>query len=168
MVAVILATGVAFPSEYKSDREFEMLNAARIRCRSRCMRDGRVHTVALEEVVVGDLVLLETGDEIPADGRLVKATELMIDQSLMTGESRAGAQARRGPRTTTADGPDQPGCVYRGTQVVDGAAQMIVTEVGDDTMIWPDRPPALGRRRRGRARSEGERPTPRKRASSAS
>jgi Ca2+-transporting ATPase len=84
--------------------------------------------------VVGDLVDLETGDEIPADGRLLKAVELMVDQSLMTGES-VPVRKRASAPEDTSDGPEQPGCVYRGTQVVDGAAVMLVTDVGDRTML---------------------------------
>ncbi|HVK11627.1 MAG TPA: calcium-translocating P-type ATPase, PMCA-type [Gemmataceae bacterium] len=134
MVAVTLATGVAFLSEYRSDREFEVLNAQKDSLKAKAMRGGEVHTVALEDVVVGDLIVLEMGDEIPADGRILKAAELYIDQSLMTGESEPVRKQAR-PADDTADGPEQPGCVYRGTQVVDGAGQMIVTEVGDLTMI---------------------------------
>jgi Ca2+-transporting ATPase len=134
MVAVTLATGVAFASEYKSDREFEVLNARKESLRSKLIRAGRITTVPIEEVVVGDVVLLETGDEIPADGRLLRATEFMVDQSLMTGESEP---VRKGPRPgdDDADGPDRPACIYRGTQVVDGVAHQLVTEVGDATYL---------------------------------
>jgi Ca2+-transporting ATPase len=134
MIAVILATGVAFLSEYKSDREFEVLNAHKDALRVKVQREGAVHTVGLEEVRVGDLVVLETGDEIPADGRLVKATELYVDQSLMTGESRP---VRKMPaaRDDHSEGPDKPGCLYRGTQVVDGVGRMLVAEVGDATYL---------------------------------
>ncbi len=134
MVAVILATGVAFLSEYKSDREFEVLNAHKDSLHVKTIRDGIFHTIPLEEVVVGDTVLLETGDEIPADGRLVRATELSIDQSLMTGESNA-VRKQAWPADDTAEGTDQPGCLYRGTQVVDGVGLMLVTEVGDATAL---------------------------------
>jgi Ca2+-transporting ATPase len=134
MVAVILATGVAFLSEYKSDREFEVLNAQKESIKVKVLREGHVHQVALETLVVGDAVVLEMGDEIPADGRLVKAKELYVDQSLMTGESEPVRKAVR-PADDTAEGPEQPGCLYRGTQVVDGAGQMIVTEVGDETYL---------------------------------
>lgn len=134
MVAVALATGVSFLSEYRSDQEFEKLNADKEAVRVKVQRDGAVHTVSLEDVVVGDLVVLEMGDEIPADGRIVRANELMLDQSLMTGESEP---VRKTPARLDdqGDGPDQPGCVYRGTQVVDGVGQMTITNVGDDTMI---------------------------------
>jgi Ca2+-transporting ATPase len=134
MIAVILATGVAFLSEYKSDREFEALNAHKDSLQVKVQRDGAVHTIPLEETLVGDVVLLETGDEIPADGRLLRATELFVDQSLLTGESEP---VRKAPRAAddTAEGPDYPGCLYRGTQVVDGVGALLVTEVGDATML---------------------------------
>ena len=154
MVAVILATGVAFLSEYKSDREFEVLNAHKESLRVKVTaRRGSSTPFRSKKSSSATWSLLETGDEIPADGRLVKATELYVDQSLMTGESEP-VQEAAGPGRRRADGPDQPGCLYRGTQVVDGVGQMIVTEVGDAT-TRPDRPAAVGRRRRGR----GSRPT---------
>jgi P-type Ca2+ transporter type 2C len=134
MVAVSLATGVAFLSEYQSDREFEILNARKDQIIVKVVRGGEFQTIALEDVAVGDVVDLETGDEIPADGRLAKATELLVDQSLMTGESEPVAK-RPESSDETADGPDQPGCLYRGTQVVDGLGRMVVAEVGDATLL---------------------------------
>jgi Ca2+-transporting ATPase len=134
MVAVILATGVAFLSEYKSDREFEILNAQKESLHVKVIRGGGVHTVPLEDVVVGDPVVLEMGDEIPADGRLLKATDLYVDQSLMTGESEP-VRKRPQPADDAADGPEQPGCLYRGTQVVDGIGELVITEVGDATYL---------------------------------
>jgi len=134
MIAVILATGVAFLSEYKSDREFELLNAQKESLTVKVLRDGTIHTVPLEQVCVGDAVMLEVGDEVPADGRLVKATELYVDQSLMTGEAEP-VRKRPQPPQENAEGPDQPGCLYRGTQIVDGVGQMLVTEVGDATAL---------------------------------
>ncbi len=98
------------------------------------MRDGEIRTLAIEEVVVGDLLVLEMGDEIPADGRLVKANELFVDQSLLMGEPEPVRKQVDGD-DIAAEGPDLPGCLYRGTQVTDGAGQMVVTDVGDMTMI---------------------------------
>ncbi len=134
MVAVILATGVAFLSEYRSDQEFEKLNAQKDSLKVKVIRAGDFHTVPLEAVVVGDLVKLETGDEVPGDGRLLKAVDLMIDQSLMTGESAPVKKSPR-PAEDAAEGFEQPGCIYRGTQVVDGVADMLVTEVGDASYL---------------------------------
>jgi Ca2+-transporting ATPase len=133
MVAVVLATGVAFASEYKSDREFELLNTHKKSLHVKTVRGGQFQTVSLEEVVVGDVIVLETGDEIPADGRLVKASDLDVDQSLMTGESEP-VRKQELPEETAA-GPEQPGCLYRGTQIVDGVGLMIVMAVGDDTYL---------------------------------
>ncbi|VTR95576.1 calcium-translocating p-type pmca-type : Calcium-translocating P-type ATPase, PMCA-type OS=Methanospirillum hungatei JF-1 (strain ATCC 27890 / DSM 864 / NBRC 100397 / JF-1) GN=Mhun_0342 PE=4 SV=1: Cation_ATPase_N: E1-E2_ATPase: Hydrolase: Cation_ATPase_C [Gemmata massiliana] len=134
MVAVFLATGVAFFSEFRSDREFEKLNATRDAIRVKVLRDGGVHALALEDAVVGDLVLLEMGDEIPADGRIVRSNELHVDQALMTGESEPAKKTAR-ISGDDSDGPDQPDCVFRGTQVRDGVGQMVVTNIGDDTML---------------------------------
>lgn len=132
MVAVVLATGVAFVSEFRSEREFEVLNAQKESLRSKVLRGGEFHTMPIDEVVVGDLVILEMGDEIPADGKLCKATDFYLDQSLMTGESEP---AHKFPADSATDGPDQPGCLFRGTQVVDGQGRMIVLEVGDSTYL---------------------------------
>lgn len=134
MVAVILATGVSFLSEYRSDREFEKLNAARESISVKVIRNGTVHALPLEEVVVGDLILLEMGDEIPADGRIIRANELYVDQSLLTGESEP---VRKQPSSSEAvsDDPHDPATVFRGTQVIDGVGYMVVTNVGDDTLL---------------------------------
>jgi Ca2+-transporting ATPase len=133
MIAVFLATGVAFLSEYRSDREFDILNRQKNSIQVKVVRGKQFHTVPLEQIVVGDRVKLEVGDEVPADGRVVTATELMIDQSLMTGESES--VKKRPQPDATSDGPHEASCVYRGTQVVDGVGEMIVTEVGDSTYL---------------------------------
>jgi Ca2+-transporting ATPase len=134
MVAVGLATGVSFLSEYRSDREFEKLNAEKDAGLVKVMRGGVVEQVPPNEVVVGDLVVLEAGDEIPADGRLVRGQDLRIDQSLMTGESEP-VRKQVAADDESAEGPDRPGCLYRGTQAVGGLGAMVVTNVGDDTML---------------------------------
>jgi Ca2+-transporting ATPase len=134
MVAVALATGVAFLSEYRSDQEFEKLNENKDAIQVKVQRNGSIRVTALEEVVVGDLVLLEMGDEVPADGRIIRANEMLVDQSLMTGESEP-VRKTAAKDSDAHNGPEQTGCVYRGTQVVDGIGQMIAANVGDDTML---------------------------------
>jgi Ca2+-transporting ATPase len=134
LVAVILATGVAFLSEYRSDREFEILNAHKEMVRAKVMRDGAFQTVHLDEVVVGDRVMLEAGDEVPADGRLVRAASFQVDQSLMTGEAEPISKEAFLPEDASG-GPEQSGCLYRGTHIVAGVGEMIVTEVGDRTEL---------------------------------
>ena len=134
MVAVGLATGVSFLSEYRSDREFDSLNAGKEAAVVKVVRNGTLQTLPQDEVLVGELVVLEPGDEIPADGRLVSSDDLKLDQSLMTGESEWVAKTPL-PDDEPADGPDSPGCLFRGTQVIDGLGRMTVTNVGDDTML---------------------------------
>jgi len=134
LLAIILATGVAFASEYKSDREFDLLNARRTAQQVKVLRADDFRTIPLEEVVVGDLVMLEAGDEIPADGCVVKAAACAVAQSLMTGESEPVAKFPR-PGNDNRHDPEQPDFLYRGTQIADGMAEMLVTEVGDATYL---------------------------------
>ena len=132
MVAVALATGVGFVSEYRSDKEFEKLNRHKDGIRVRLIRDGRIRIATSAEVVVGDRVFLETGDEIPADGRLASGHDLRVDQSLLTGESEAVAK-RPAPDLTSELDPENPDVLLRGTHVVDGMGEFTVLEVGDAT-----------------------------------
>jgi Ca2+-transporting ATPase len=134
MAAVVLATGVTFASEYRSEREFDLLNTQRESVKAKVLRGGEVCTIPFEDVVVGERILLETGDEICADGRLVRATDLQVDQSLMTGEAEP-VPKRTGPLDDSADGPDRPDALYRGTQIVHGLAEMIALDVGDATYL---------------------------------
>jgi Ca2+-transporting ATPase len=134
MIAIVLATGVAFLNEFKSDQEFEALNARKESIQVKVTRGGQLVTIPMDDVVVGDLVTLEMGDEIPADGRVVKATDLMVDQSLMTGESEP-VKKRAGKPDDAGDTPAEPSAVFRATQVVEGVGQFVVTEVGDGTYL---------------------------------
>lgn len=134
MIAVGLATGVAFASEYRSDREFESLNEAKESVKAKVVRGGQLQILPLEDLVVGDRITLEAGDEIPADGRPIAVNELAVDQSLMTGESEPVAKAIAA-ESEENDDPAGAWCVHRGTQVVAGTGVMLVTNVGDDTML---------------------------------
>jgi Ca2+-transporting ATPase len=134
LVAVVLATSVAFVSEYRSAREFEALSAHNKTQKVKVLRDGGVHAVPLQDVVVGDAVVLEAGDEVPADGRIVKANDLLVDQSLMTGEPEPVAKQAALP-DDSGEGMEHTGCLYRGTQVVGGMGEMLVAEAGDATYL---------------------------------
>lgn len=134
MVAILLATGVSFASEYKSDREFEALEKRRDSIRVKVARNGFFQTIGIEDVVVGDLVHLETGDEVPADGRIVTAVEFELDQSLLTGESEPVRKTICRLDEIEA-GPDHSGCAFKGTQVVRGTGNLRVAAVGDTTLV---------------------------------
>jgi Ca2+-transporting ATPase len=134
MIAVILATGVAFLSEWQSGREFEKLNSAKEQIQAKVIRSGSVKKLSMEELVVGDLILLEMGDELPADGRVISSENLSIDQSLLTGESEPVEKHLDSAKQFT-DGTENPSCLFRGTQVLEGSASFLITEVGDESMI---------------------------------
>ncbi|MGE3852561.1 MAG: cation-translocating P-type ATPase [Planctomycetota bacterium] len=138
-VAVVIAAGVSFLAEYRSRREFELLNAEKESVRVRVRRDGAIVEVPIDELVVGDVVLLEAGHEVPADGRVLRSTELSINQSLMTGEVEpvergAGAANDSGDPLHAEPGTRVNG-VLRGTLVVQGNGEILVSEVGDGTAL---------------------------------
>ena len=134
MIAVVLATGVAFLSEYKSDREFEALNKPGKSVTSKVRRSEGIQAVPLSDIVVGDTVVLEMGDEIPADGRVVLSNDLNIDQSLLTGETEPVLKSLL-PASSSEEGAQSVGCLYRGTHVVEGRGEMIVCAVGAATAL---------------------------------
>ena len=130
-LAIFLATTIGFYFERDAARRFDMLNAMGEEQPVKVMREGKVTMVAKREVVVGDVVLLEVGDEVPADGRLTAASSLQIDESALTGEPIATKQVE--PRESASTYPVN--VVLRSTLVMGGHGRMTVTAVGDETEI---------------------------------
>ncbi|MCL1787759.1 MAG: HAD-IC family P-type ATPase, partial [Defluviitaleaceae bacterium] len=129
-VAVLLATLIATLSEYGSESAFEKLNAEASQTRCRVLRDGQVVEIPIRDIVVGDVVTIQAGERIPADGVLV-AGEVDVDQSALNGETQ---EVRKIPGRL-GEGVDllsQSG-VFRGAIVCAGEGQMLVTRVGDGT-----------------------------------
>lgn len=122
VMAVLLATGISFMTEYRSNREFEALNAMREDTRIKVIRDDCASTVPMRDLVVGDLVLLEAGDVIPADGYLLQASDFEVDESVFTGECEPIGK-------TVGD------VVLKGTLVTAGRGRMITGAVGDSTRM---------------------------------
>lgn len=87
ITAVLLATALAFINEYKANQESDILNQVNDEVPVKVLRDGTYSTIPRKEVVVGDVVLLEVGEEIPADGRVLEAVQMQVDESKFTGES---------------------------------------------------------------------------------
>ena len=85
-IAIILATGLAFIFEYRADKEFALLNQINDEESVTVIRNSHIRQIPRREVVVGDIVMLSTGEEVPADGRLLEATTLTVDESTLTGE----------------------------------------------------------------------------------
>ena len=86
LMAIVLATGIAFIFELKADREFNLLNQVNDEQQVKVVRDGHPTTIQRKDVVVGDLVFIETGEEIPADIQLLQSVSLNVDESSLTGE----------------------------------------------------------------------------------
>ena len=133
IAAVLLATGIGFYFEYDANRKFDLLNTVNEDTQVKVIRNGRVQEVARKNVVVGDIVVLETGEEIPADGELLEAISLQVNESNLTGEpvvDKTIVEADFDQEATYASNR-----VMRGTTVVDGHGVMRVLAVGDETEI---------------------------------
>lgn len=130
-MAILLATGLAFVFELKADREFELLNRVNDDEPVQVIRNGHPAQVPRKDVVVGDVVIINTGNEIPADGRLLEAVSLNIDESTLTGEPVCHKTTDHGQFDPEATFPSDH--AMRGTKVMEGHGLMEVTAVGDHT-----------------------------------
>ncbi|MDE5648125.1 MAG: HAD-IC family P-type ATPase, partial [Muribaculaceae bacterium] len=130
-IAILLATGLSFYFEAKADKEFALLNQVSDEEPVTVVRDGEPTQVPRRDVVVGDIVMLNTGDEIPADGELLEAVSLNVDESTLTGEPICHKTVVETEFDAEATFPSN--CVMRGTKVMEGHGVMRVTAVGDAT-----------------------------------
>lgn len=130
-VAILLATGLAFYFEVKADREFALLNQVNDDEPVQVIRDGNITQVPKRDVVVGDIVILNTGDEIPADGRLLEAVSLNVDESTLTGEPVCAKTTVEADFDPDATFPSDH--VMRGTKIMEGHGIMAVGAVGENT-----------------------------------
>ncbi|MDR2704478.1 MAG: calcium-translocating P-type ATPase, PMCA-type [Planctomycetaceae bacterium] len=140
-LAVALATLAGFFSELKSAREFDLLNKVKDDIRVKVLRNGQMTEISINDLVVGDIVHLDLGDKIPADGVVLDALGLLIDQSVMTGESVPVEKHAINFETFTTNHleiehiENEESLVYRGTMISDGHGQFVVTKVGDQTRL---------------------------------
>jgi P-type Ca2+ transporter type 2C len=137
ILAIFLATTLAFINEYRANQEFELLNQVCDDVQVRVIRDGRCTTIARKDVVVGDLIFVEQGEEIPADGELIETVSLLVDQSKITGESEPVQKFAVGDSIAHQIHQDTypPYSLYRSTLVDQGRGLVQVTAVGDQTEI---------------------------------
>lgn len=133
VAAILLATGIGFYFEYDAGRKFDLLNAVSEEIAVKVLRSGRVSEVPRCEVVVGDVVLLETGDEVPADGLLLEALSMQLNESSLTGEPVVSKTVHPEHFDPHATYPSNR--VMRGSTVVNGHGRMCVEQVGDATEI---------------------------------
>ena len=145
--AIILATTVGFYFERDAARKFDVLTQLGEEQPVKVVRDGKVVEIPRREVVVGDVVIIETGDEVPADGRLFEATDLQVDESSLTGEP---ITTKSSLTTNIEDGVDKSpqqardkgneeaypkDMLLRSSMVMGGTGRYVVTAVGDETEI---------------------------------
>ncbi len=131
MVAVLLATVVGFLFELNANKKFEMLNQVNDDTPVNVIRNGKVCEIHKKDVVVADIVLINSGDEIPADGVLLEAIALQVNESALTGEPVIDKTTNPAEFDSEATYPSNH--VYKGTMVADGHGVMEVTAVGDNT-----------------------------------
>lgn len=135
-VAMMLATGVGFIFEVKADEEFDVLNKVKDSRKVKVLRrraEGEepiVREVKKSDVCVGDIVLLESGDEIPADGQLLESLALKVDESAFTGEPYANKSVERDEASEAAYPSD---FLLRGSTVIEGRGKILVTSIGMQT-----------------------------------
>ena len=121
IAAILLATGIGFFFEYDANKKFDLLNAVNEETLVKVIRNGRVQEIPRKDVVVGDIIVLETGEEIPADGELLEAISLQINESNLTGEPVVSK--------TTVEADFDEEATYASNRV------LRVLSVGDDTEI---------------------------------
>ncbi|MBQ3174976.1 MAG: calcium-translocating P-type ATPase, PMCA-type [Bacteroidales bacterium] len=133
ILAVFLATFLSFINEYKAGKEFDILNKVNDTVPVKVYRDGAVCEIPKNEIVVGDIVVLAQGDEIPADGKLLESMDLAVNESSLNGESKDSIKTHLPVESYT--GAYSPNYVYRGTTVSEGDGIFETTQVGDNTEI---------------------------------
>ena len=131
--AIFLATGIGFYFEYDANKKFDLLNAVGEETPVTVIRNGKVKEIPRKEIVVGDIVILNTGDEIPADGTLVEAVSLQVNEANLTGELMVNKTTD--PEHFDDEATYPSNAVMRGTTVTDGHGTMKVDRVGDATEI---------------------------------
>ena len=130
-IAIILATALAFYFEMKADKEFSILNQVNDEEAVTVVRNGTVTQIPKSAIVVGDIIMINTGEEIPADSELLEAVSLTVDESTLTGEPMAGKTADESEYDPEATFPSNH--VMRGTKVIEGHGIARVFAVGDAT-----------------------------------
>lgn len=130
-IAILLATGLAFVFELKADKEFALLNQVNDDEPVQVIRSGNIVQIAKKDVVVGDIVILNTGEEVPADGELLEAVMLNIDESTLTGEPICHKTTDQAQFDKDATFPSNH--AMRGTKIMEGHGVIRVLAVGDNT-----------------------------------
>ena len=139
IAAIILATTVGFYFERDASRRFNLLTQLGEEQPVRVLRDGHIQEIPRRDVVVGDVVIVETGDEVPADGTLFDAVGMQVDESSLTGEPMAEKEAassqNQGKNYNHDQGAYPRDMLLRSSMVMAGTGRYVVSAVGDETEI---------------------------------
>ena len=133
--AVILSVSITLIMEGSSQKAFAVLNRIYDNAAVRVVRNGKPMVISQQDVAVGDLVTIESGDKIIADGRLIESNSLSVDESALTGESYSQNKNADIVLPLTTPLAERVNCVFSGTFVTSGSGKMIVTAIGDKTEI---------------------------------
>lgn len=129
LIAIFLASFISSLSEYGSEKAFTRLQNDSLNIKVKVRRNGVIKEISIDEVVVGDIVILNSGDKIPADGYLIKGN-LSVDESALNGEAKESLKIAAVSKNILDKNK-----VYRATVVYNGEAEMLVEIVGDKTII---------------------------------
>lgn len=132
-ITVIVNAIIGFVQEYKASQALEKLDQL-VKHYNLVLRDGKEKQILSEEIVVGDILILKTGDLIPADGRIIESIKFRVNEAALTGEAEPQSKNNQtlNRKTPLAD---RTNMVYRGCVVISGEAKVIVTKVGIETEI---------------------------------
>jgi Mg2+-importing ATPase len=132
LAIVVMSAALGFVQEARSEAAVAALQA-RLTLRATVVRDGKPREIPIHDVVVGDLVVLDAGDIVPADGRVIEANHLYVDEASLTGESAAATKTSREGALDPARDEDRDGLLFFGTSVVSGTGQAVITATGART-----------------------------------
>ena len=133
--AILLATTVGFIFERDAARKFDVLTQLGEEQPVKVLREGKTVEIPRREVVVGDVVIVETGDEVPADGHLFEATDLQVDESSLTGEPMTNKEVSSEKSEVRGEEAYPKDMLLRSSMVMGGSGRYVVSAVGDETEI---------------------------------
>ena len=133
--AILLATTVGFIFERDAARKFDVLTQLGEEQPVKVLREGKTVEIPRREVVVGDVVIVETGDEVPADGKLFESTDLQVDESSLTGEPMTNKEVSSEKSEVRGEEAYPKDMLLRSSMVMGGSGRYIVSAVGDETEI---------------------------------
>ncbi len=133
LLAVIVSVSITLIMEGSSEKAFESLNKIYENIAVRVIRSGKVITISQQDLIVGDILLLESGDKVVADGRLIESEELSVDESALTGESQPIKKNANKVLPSNCALAERENCLFSGTFIVSGSGKLLITALGDNT-----------------------------------